>query len=88
MLAAALLSTPFAAASACVLKIEVVSPQNWMQSSTIAPILLNFSVKNLSLIQSKWDEIKKATETAIDAVNYFGIDRDNLTAANALIPVI
>jgi uncharacterized protein with ParB-like and HNH nuclease domain len=48
----------------------------------------NFNVKNLSLIQSKWDEIKQAIENGIDAVNYFGVDRDNLTAANALIPVI
>jgi len=48
----------------------------------------NFNVKNLSLIQSRWDQIKKSIEKGVDAVNYFGIDRDNLTAANALIPLI
>ncbi len=48
----------------------------------------NFNVKNLTLIQDKWEGIKKATETAVDLVNTFGIDRDTLTSANALIPII
>jgi len=47
----------------------------------------NFNVKNLSLIQSRWEEIKKSIEKGVDAANYFGIDRDNLTATNALIPL-
>jgi hypothetical protein len=47
----------------------------------------NFNVKNLSLIKSNWSDIKTAIEKGVDASNYYGIDRDNLTAANALIPV-
>jgi hypothetical protein len=48
----------------------------------------NFSNDNLTLIQNNWEPIKSAVERGTDLVNYFGIDRDNLTAANALIPVI
>ena len=47
----------------------------------------NFSNQNLSLIQGKWDGIKSAIERAVDLTNIFGIDRDTLTSANALIPV-
>jgi len=48
----------------------------------------NFTDKNLSLIESKWTGIKQAIEKAVDLINYFGIDRDTLTSANALIPLI
>ncbi|MFI5305375.1 MAG: DUF262 domain-containing protein, partial [Nitrospiria bacterium] len=48
----------------------------------------NFSVKNLSLIKSKWADIKAAVENGVDAANFYGIDRDNLTSSNALIPII
>ena len=48
----------------------------------------NFTDKNLSLIESKWTEIKQAIEKAVDLINHFGIDRDTLTSANALIPLI
>ena len=48
----------------------------------------NFTNQNLSLIQSKWEEIKSAIEQAVDLMNTFGIDRDNLTSANTLIPII
>ena len=48
----------------------------------------NFSVKNLILIQNKWERIKQATETSVDLVNTFGIDRDTLTSVNALIPIV
>lgn len=47
----------------------------------------NFNNQNLALIQSKWEEIKSAIERAVDLTNTFGIDRDTLTSANALIPV-
>jgi hypothetical protein len=50
--------------------------------------VVNFSVKNLTLIQGNWEGIKKAAETAVELVNMFGIDRDTLTSANALIPII
>jgi hypothetical protein len=48
----------------------------------------NFTDKNLSLIESKWKEIKHAIEKGVDLVNSFGIDRDTLTSVNALIPLI
>ncbi len=48
----------------------------------------NFNNKNLQKIQDSWDDIKSAIERAVDLVNFFGIDRDNLTSANALIPLI
>jgi hypothetical protein len=48
----------------------------------------NFSNQNLALIQRRWEAIKAAIEAGVNLVNWFGIDRDNLTSANALIPVI
>ena len=48
----------------------------------------NFNRDNLSLIQRKWPEIKQAIERGVDLVNSFGIDRENLTSTNALIPII
>jgi len=48
----------------------------------------NFSNDNLALIQKNWKGIKGAIERGVDLANFFGIDRDNLTSANALIPVI
>jgi uncharacterized protein with ParB-like and HNH nuclease domain len=48
----------------------------------------NFNNQNLQKIQDGWDHIKSAIERAVDLVNFFGIDRDNLTSANALIPLI
>jgi hypothetical protein len=47
----------------------------------------NFNNKNLTLIEARWKSIKEAIETAVILVNWFGIDRDNLTSANAIIPV-
>lgn len=47
----------------------------------------NFNNQNLSLMQSRWEAIKNATERAVDLTNVFGIDRDTLTSANALIPI-
>ena len=48
----------------------------------------NFNNQNLKLIRQKWASVKSAVERAVDLTNYFGIDRDTLTSANALIPVI
>jgi hypothetical protein len=47
----------------------------------------NFNRKNLELIATNWDRIKSALERTVRLVNRFGISRDNLTSANALIPV-
>lgn len=48
----------------------------------------NFNNENLSRIREQWPKIKKAVERGVDLANSFGIDRDNLTSVNALIPVI
>ena len=48
----------------------------------------NFNNQNLQKIRDRWDDIKSAIERVVDLVNYFGIDRDNLTSANALIPLV
>lgn len=48
----------------------------------------NFNNRNLSKIQEAWPDICSAIERGVDLANSFGIDRDNLTSANALIPVI
>ncbi len=48
----------------------------------------NFNNANLTTIRNKWPAIKKAVERGVDLTNSFGIDRDNLTSNNALIPII
>lgn len=48
----------------------------------------NFNNANLELIRREWPGIKKAVERGVDLINSFGIDRDNLTSVNALIPII
>jgi hypothetical protein len=47
----------------------------------------SFSNQNLQVIHDMWPDIKQAIERALRLVNSFGIDRDNLTSANALIPI-
>ncbi len=48
----------------------------------------NFNKPNLVKIEENWEGIKKAIEAGVRLVNNFGIDRDTLTSANALIPII
>jgi uncharacterized protein with ParB-like and HNH nuclease domain len=48
----------------------------------------NFNIANLTTIRQNWAAIRKAVERGVDLTNSFGIDRDNLTSANALIPII
>ena len=48
----------------------------------------NFNISNLSLIRNNWDAIKSAMERGVDLTNFFGIDQENLTSVNALIPII
>jgi hypothetical protein len=48
----------------------------------------NFNNNNLTRIERNWKNIKSAIERGVDLSNFFGIDRENLTSANALIPVI
>lgn len=48
----------------------------------------NFNTPNLTTIRQNWAGIRKAVERGVDLANSFGIDRDNLTSANALIPIV
>jgi len=48
----------------------------------------NFSSTNLSKIREAWASIKDAVVRGVDFANSCGIDRDNLTSVNALIPII
>ena len=47
----------------------------------------NFNEQNLAVIRENWSNIKKAVERGVDLTNSFGINRDNLTSVNALIPI-
>ncbi len=46
----------------------------------------NFNNANLTTIRENWPAIRKAVERGVDLANSFGIDRDNLTSANAHDP--
>lgn len=48
----------------------------------------NFNNTNLGLIEQNWKKIRSAIERGVDLSNYFGINKDNLTSKNALIPII
>ena len=47
----------------------------------------NFTPANLETIRTNWDQMKVALERAVTLVNTFGLDRDTLTSANAVIPI-
>jgi hypothetical protein len=47
----------------------------------------NFTNSNLKLIETNWKGIKASLEATLRLVNRFGIDRENLTSANALLPI-
>jgi hypothetical protein len=46
-----------------------------------------FTRRNLKVIENEWPKIKQSLERCVRLVNRFGIDQNNLTSANALIPV-
>lgn len=48
----------------------------------------NFTSNNLSIIQRNWGNIKSSVEACVRLINRFGIDRDTLSSANALMPII
>jgi hypothetical protein len=47
----------------------------------------NFTNSNLEQIQAQWPNIRRSVESTVRLVNRFGIDRDTLTSANALLPI-
>jgi uncharacterized protein with ParB-like and HNH nuclease domain len=48
----------------------------------------NFTTSNLAIIQDNWELIKHSIKATIRLINKLGIDRDTLTSANALMPII
>lgn len=48
----------------------------------------NYTEMNLLTMESNWPKLRDAIERCVKCVNSFGIDRNNLTARNALIPII
>jgi uncharacterized protein with ParB-like and HNH nuclease domain len=48
----------------------------------------NFDNTNLELIRDQWESIKYAIRAGVNLINSFGIDRENLTSVNAVIPII
>ena len=49
--------------------------------------LTTFTRANLKIVETQWPKIKQSLERCVRLVNRFGIDQNNLTSANALIPV-
>jgi hypothetical protein len=47
----------------------------------------NFTTANLKLIEAQWSKIKATLEATLRLVNRFGINGDNLTSVNALLPI-
>lgn len=47
----------------------------------------NFTTANLKLIETNWKRIKASLEATLRLVNRFGIERETLTSANALLPI-
>lgn len=47
----------------------------------------NFTNANLKLIETNWRRIKSSLEATLQLVNRFGIDRENLTSVNTLLPI-
>ncbi len=47
----------------------------------------NFTTANLKLIETNWHGIKSSLEATLRLVNRFGINRENLTSVNALLPI-
>ena len=47
----------------------------------------NFNTKNMKLIESNWEEIKKSIRLAVELISSFRYNYQNLTSSNALIPI-
>jgi hypothetical protein len=47
----------------------------------------SFTKENVTTIEERWDDIKSAIKRAVELINRFGINKDNLTSQNAVIPI-
>jgi len=48
----------------------------------------NYTEGNLATMERNWPRVKEAIERCVKCVNSFGLDEKNITAKNALIPII
>jgi hypothetical protein len=48
----------------------------------------HFTNANMQVIAAQWPQIKQAIEHGFNLINALGIDRSNLTSANAVIPIV
>jgi hypothetical protein len=53
----------------------------------IAYRVTSFNKDTCTRIRDRWEDIQNALRRAVDAANAFGIDENNLTSSNALIPI-
>lgn len=47
----------------------------------------NFTNRNLEIMRGNWTKIQQSLKRTFQLVNSFGIDRENLTSLNALLPI-
>ncbi len=47
----------------------------------------NFNRANMDILEASWPDVKKALLLTVKLVDRFGLSRDNLSAANALLPI-
>lgn len=47
----------------------------------------SFNENNVTTIEDEWESIKSAVERAVKLINRFGVNEDNLTSRNAVIPI-
>lgn len=47
----------------------------------------NFTNRNLEIMRANWTKIQQSLKRTFQLVNSFGIDRENLTSLNALLPI-
>ena len=47
----------------------------------------NFTNRNLDIMRGNWTKIQQSLKRTFQLVNSFGIDRENLTSLNALLPI-
>lgn len=47
----------------------------------------NFTNRNLEIMRGNWTKIQQSLKRTFQLVNSFGVDRENLTSLNALLPI-
>ena len=47
----------------------------------------NFNRANMDMLEARWPDVKQALLLTVNLIDRFGFSRDNLSAANALLPI-